>query len=133
MFSLVGFHVFPFLSIRHIRVSCFPTWGFMFSLSLPTIVCPTQYHPGGQIVWYAYTCIQIMVSIHVTQTHHLQFMCYLLHVWVVNHLYNAWLQTCLQTYAYARNRSSIGRVIAFFEHVKCLKSVLGFFVFNLYG
>jgi hypothetical protein len=27
MFSLVGFHVFP------IRVSCFPSWGFMFSLS----------------------------------------------------------------------------------------------------
>ena len=28
MFSLVGFHVFP------LRVSCFPSWGFMFSLSL---------------------------------------------------------------------------------------------------
>ena len=27
MFSLVGFHVFP------LRVSCFPSWGFMFSLS----------------------------------------------------------------------------------------------------
>jgi len=27
MFSLIGFHVFP------LRVSCFPSWGFMFSLS----------------------------------------------------------------------------------------------------
>ena len=27
MFSLMGFHVFP------LRVSCFPSWGFMFSLS----------------------------------------------------------------------------------------------------